>query len=71
MTNMFVTCSIGQCHDHDHDHDHDQAAARYGVPLHLLFQPEDLAVQAHVYKWITDGYDQNDDEDDDAERGGE
>jgi hypothetical protein len=27
-----------------------KAAARYGVPLHLLFQPEDLAVQAHVYK---------------------
>ena len=27
-----------------------QAAACYGVPLHLLFQPDDLAVQGHVYK---------------------
>ena len=27
-----------------------QAAADYGVPSHLLFQPDDLAVQAHVYK---------------------
>jgi len=27
-----------------------KAAAHYGVPLHLLFQPDDLAVQAHVYK---------------------
>lgn len=27
-----------------------KAAADYGVPSHLLFQPDDLAVQAHVYK---------------------
>lgn len=27
-----------------------KAAACYGVPLHLLFQPDDLAVQGHVYK---------------------
>ena len=29
-----------------------QAAADYGVPSHLLFQPDDLAVQAHVYKQV-------------------
>ena len=27
-----------------------QAAASYGVPQHLLFQPDDLAVMAHTYR---------------------
>lgn len=27
-----------------------QAAASYGVPEHLLFKPDHLAVQAHFYK---------------------
>ena len=41
--------------DDDHDEYADeQAAAHYGVPLHLLFQPDDLAVQAHVYKYVFD-----------------
>ena len=27
------------------------AAADYGVPVSLLFAPDDLAVQAHFYKY--------------------
>ena len=48
---LMIPMTDTEADDNNADDTNDiQAAADYGVPSHLLFQPDDLAVQAHVYK---------------------